>query len=139
MFSGACICILFGGYLLSYKIRILNNIIFKFNFLLTLAIFSGLFYSIVHLVQLCKGSMHFINLLGENDTEIAILTHQIKSVLVDIILPRLPILRIVVLALGTAHQFSYRNPKRGMPDYYFIISFYVIFPDDTAVEHICNF
>src|SRR5215210_5552227 len=103
MFSGACICILFGGYLLSCKIRILNNIIFKFNFLLSLAIFLGLFYSVVHLVQLCKGSMHFINLLGENDTEIVILTHQIKSVLIDIILLRLPILRVVVDGLGATH------------------------------------
>jgi hypothetical protein len=51
--------------------------------------------------------MHFINLLGENDIEIVILIHQIRSVLVDIILPRLPILRIVVFGLGTAHQFSY--------------------------------
>src|SRR5215212_483650 len=95
MFFGACICISFGAYLLSYKIRILNNIIFNFNFLLTVAIFLGPFYSIVHLVQPCKGSMHFINLLGENDIDIVILTYQIKSVLIDIILSRLEILRIL--------------------------------------------
>ena len=41
--------------------------------------------------------MHFINLLGENDIEIVILTYQIKSVLIEIILPRLEILRIVVV------------------------------------------
>jgi hypothetical protein len=45
--------------------------------------------------------MHFINLLGENDTEIVILTHQIKSLLIDIILPRLPILRVVVDGLAS--------------------------------------
>src|SRR5215212_2271949 len=113
MFFGACICIPFGAYLLSYKIRILNSIIFNFNFLLTVAIFLGPFYSIFHLVQPCKGSMHFINLLGENDSEIVILTHQIKSVLIDIILLRLEILKIVVVGLGTAHQVSHRNLKRS--------------------------
>jgi len=41
--------------------------------------------------------MHFINLLGENDIEIVILTYQISSVLKDIILSRLEILRIVVV------------------------------------------
>jgi len=67
--------------------------------------------------------MHFINLLGENEIEIVILIHQIRDVLVDIILPRLPILRIVVFGLGIAHQFSYRNPKRAMLDSHFIIPF----------------
>src|SRR5215212_7838138 len=101
MFFGACSCIPFGAYLLSYKIRIVNSI--NFNFLLTVAIFLGPFYSIFHLVQPCKGSTHFINLLGENDSEIVILTHQTKSVLIDIILLRLEILKIVVVGLGTAH------------------------------------
>jgi hypothetical protein len=49
--------------------------------------------------------MHFINLLGENDTEIVILTHQIRSVLIDIILPTLETLKILVVGLGTAHNF----------------------------------
>jgi len=54
--------------------------------------------------------MHFINLLGENDSEIVILTHQIKGVLIDIILPRLEILKIVVVGLGTAHNFPIEIP-----------------------------
>jgi len=58
--------------------------------------------------------MHFINLLGENDTEIVILTHQIKSVLIDIILLRLPVLRVVVDGIGATHQVSHRNLKRSM-------------------------
>ena len=80
--------------------------------------------------------MHFINLLGENDTEIVILTHQIKSVLIDIILPRLTIRRIVVVGLGASHQFSYHMLRGPALDSHFIISFLCkIFPDeDTAME-----
>jgi hypothetical protein len=55
--------------------------------------------------------MHFINLLGENDSEVVILTYETKSLLIDITLLRLPILRLAVVILVTSSQLSYQNPE----------------------------
>jgi hypothetical protein len=44
--------------------------------------------------------MHFINLLRENAREVVILTHHIKTLLIDITWLRLPILRVVVVGLA---------------------------------------
>ena len=57
--------------------------------------------------------MHFINLLGENDSELVILTHKTKNLLIDIILLKVPI-RVAVDGLVTLSQSSYRNPERSI-------------------------